>query len=106
MSRHQIPADDQTTAALEMIGHTGRAIILLEPSLRELVEAHERHQNIGALLHPTFFRQTMWSKTYAANIAIAKATLTYIAALKEWDAAHGEERERRASPEMAKDEGR
>lgn len=35
--------------------------------------------------------------TYAANIAIAKATLAYIAALRAWDEVHTIERERKAA---------
>jgi hypothetical protein len=89
--------DDMTTAALSMIEQTARILITCEEPLRILIAADQRHESIGAVLSPTFFRTTMWSKTYAANIAIAKATLAYIAALRAWDAVHSDERERKST---------
>jgi hypothetical protein len=83
------------TIMFDILAGTGRTLVIIEDELRELVEADERHQSIGAILDPTLFRQTMWSKTYAANVAIAKATLAYIAELRTWDAAHTTERERK-----------
>jgi hypothetical protein len=86
------PVDPKTTAAFELIESSGRLLILCEEALLKLVISDDRNNSVGPIVDPTF-RKTMQSGTYAANIAIAKATLDYIDALKEWDAAHAAARE-------------
>jgi hypothetical protein len=75
---------DVTTVALESIGLVAQVLAMHEGALKSLVDAHERFDAIGFAADPTFYRQLLHSRTYQANIRMARRTLEFLAAAKAW----------------------
>ena len=79
--------------AMDTIGFLYQTLKAVKPHLETLLEAERQMHNIGHILDPTLYRDMIYSKSFQAQIKVARAALQFVNAVDEVAADFGIEKE-------------